>query len=126
MITNFKVFEQSSNFIKDKIYEMNEGNPQVGDYVICGGDDLSCQDKSTCGYSNKERDFMFNKIGRIIKIGSSGTYPYAVTYDDIPSELNNGDITSQSFILVGSNIITYCSNDKEELEQILTANKFNI
>lgn len=91
--------------------KINSNKPQVGDYVICSGEYyVMCAGK----YNNKDiENSIKNNIGTlkviddwryVIKYKNHWYDEYLCTLDDI----------------------LYWSKDKEELGQILTANKFNI
>jgi len=107
MITDFKLYEKN---------EKNDDSPQIGDYVICSGSIAP------------EEAFVFNKIGQIIGFDNSqsSTYPYRVTYDNIPRNIVNDIIDGKSVIFMNNGSILYWSKDKEYLELIINTNKFNI
>ena len=98
-----------------KFEEINQGSPQEGDYVIC----IS---------NNKTYDRFFrNRIGKIIKINIDLKYSYYdITFDNIPNMLYTRIINGDRVIGLKIDSIKYFSKDKEELEQILITNKFNI
>jgi len=83
-----------------KAFEMNEGGPEVGDYVICNGD------------FSTNKDFITTHIGEIRRIDS---WQYKIKY-----KYNQNDY------LCNLNCILYWSKNKKELELILNTNKFNI
>ncbi len=91
---------------------MNEGSPEVGDYIICSS------------VVPEENVFFSNNIGKIIDVKKYYYYPYNLEYDNVPDNLkkSNGATT----FVCRFNDILYFSKDKEELEYILRANKFNI
>jgi hypothetical protein len=103
-------------------YEMAGNVPKVGDYVICG-----VNDKNHC--STAEKEFIYNKIGKIININNSQKYNYYtiyITYDNIPWGIYDGDYNDLKYIKMNISSIKYFSKDREELESILNTNKFNI
>jgi len=113
-----------------KIFGINEDENEydiddsieVGDYVICSYDSINSYD-----YSIEEQNFISNNIGRIVEVRPFFSYPYRITYSDgIPDNINNGLYTNDSFIVLKKNNIKYCSKDKEELEFILSTNKFSL
>lgn len=92
-----------------KKFEMIDGKrdvPELGDYVICAGD-----------YSlpGDFVEFLKNEIGKIKFIDQF--YSYDIEY------IWNGYVNHYSCNLRD---ILYCSKDKEELELILSTNKFNL
>jgi len=103
MITNFKLYEK-----------LNDGMPEVGDYVICSKSDFSSD------------EFVENNIGKILKDDKSNYYPYYITYDNIPDSLIDRRVNKIATILFKRKDILYWSKDKEELEAILQTNKFNL
>jgi hypothetical protein len=113
MITKFKIFETIST------------QPTLGDYVIIDG-------TGTDKYA-AYKDFVDNNVGKIIKVaseyhGSDGKI-FTVKYDNIPDILKFKNLnffytddtrkcTVQHF--------KYWSDDKEELESIIGAEKYNL
>jgi hypothetical protein len=114
MITNFKIFETVST------------QPNLGDYVILFPKNGSSEALSVY---NK---FISENVGEIVEIrrehGGTG-YIYFVKFENIPEILsfshtnyfrknNTSDYTTQHF--------RYWSENKEELEAILSAEKYNL
>ena len=89
--------------------------PDVGDYVIANCDK----------YKDSYQDFLLNNIGEIIDIDDSGGYinKIEVSYDSrsIPAEFN-----SDNCFTFEEDQILFFSYNKKELEDILTANKYNL
>lgn len=87
MITNFKLFES-----------MNEGEPEIGDWVICEEEDGGIDDVSL---------FTSTNIGKYVKLESELTYNYLIHYENVPKNLE------QFFSFNGRNMnlseIKYCS-----------------
>jgi len=104
---------------KFKLYELNDHNPTIGDYVIC--QDLSPVTNDSYG-----------EIGQIIDINTnfSANYPYIVSFDFDDAKLDS----LKDFIAVGTDDgflfsldeIKYCSKNKKDLELMLSAEKFNL
>jgi len=105
MITNFKLYEKLND----------NGAPNIGDYVICSDHE-----------NNNHDNFFKNKIGKILNINYDKIYTHAITYDNIPDRLYDNIIKGKRTIGVKRNNIIYWSENKEELEQMLQANKFNL
>lgn len=101
MITKFKLFEN-----------INEDEPEVGDYVLCEEDE------------DTTFDFTKNKIGKYCMNSEDIDYPYYIEYDNIPDNLQI--FFTDNCRLMMKNEIKYWSKDKNELEAILSTNKFNI
>ena len=101
--------------IKFKTYEsINEDEPELGDYVIC---------KESHEHEIVVQNFLSQNIGKIVEMNKG--YKYIVKYKNIPND------TKKYFIYQGTrgmdrNEIKYWSKDKEELESILNANKYNL
>ena len=99
---------------------INENEPEIGDYVICHSDESG--EKSL-------NEFTSVNIGIIIDKTSKDmiNYPYSIKYDDLPSKLssytNNNDYNTIPF---KKEEILYFSKNKEDLELILNTKKFNI
>jgi len=105
-----------------KTFEMNEYIPEVGDYVICSYDN-----DQVSGYSIDEQNFIYDKIGKISLIVNGERFPYYVEYDNIPENIINGVLSNEvKYIQMHRRVIKYFSKDKNELEMVLKANKFNI
>ena len=118
MITRFKIFEN-----------LNEGKPDVGDYVICKyklGD---------YGYgSEKMTNFLENSIGKIVlNMKDKNNFDYLITFDNIPKRILKffrtpyaEDKYKGSVLWFGLTRIKFWSKDKEELEALIQANKYNL
>lgn len=124
MITKFKIFES-----------INEGRPQIGDYVIC---DVSEQ------YSSSDKlffatieaiDFISKNIGYIWKIPDHQNY--LVKYFNIPEDLEKFIFHYSDYrdyegpkkgnsILVDIENIKHWSKNKEELITLLEIDKYNL
>ena len=92
---------------------MNQGKPEVGDYVICDSK------------FKEEYEFIKDKVGQIIKIDNTMEYhKFLITYNNIPNVMADGKIKNDNYIRI--KYILYFSKDREELESILNTNKFNI
>ena len=101
-----------------RLYEMNENELKVGDYVICGSQ------------FEDEYEFIKDKVGQIIKIDDTVSYvsynKFLITYNNIPDDIADGKIKNDNYISFRINDILHYGKDKEELESILNTNKFNI
>ena len=113
MIIKFKIFE-----------EINDGKPQVGDYVICEEENFN---------KNPVKKYVNENIGKIIKIHSPNSILWFLIEYDIDFITCGFDI--DKFQLEEDPIgcrnmnrdeIKYWSKDKEELESILSAKKYNL
>ena len=97
--------------------------PQIDDYVILNTD-------QTYFITKKIKKFINNKIGQIIKIINYKTLSpdFIVKYDNIPPSLYDQtyDKNNNSFIFENIGCILYISKDKEQLEALLQANKYNL
>lgn len=87
-----------------KEFEMNEGKPEVGDYVICAG-----RYSGAFGYVK-------NNIGKLDMINQC---QYGIEYK------YNKNRNTYNYLCNVSDIL-YWSKNKKELEMILNTNKFNI
>jgi len=113
MITKFKLFET-----------LNEGEPEVGDYVIV--------DMYNSDSDNIIKDFRSNSIGLIWK-KEDDDFLY-IKYFNIPknilkyfyfSDYSDG-LNIGNSIFINKKWIKYWSKDKEELEPIISAKKYNL
>lgn len=89
-----------------KLYEMNDGKPEVGDYVICSG--TYTANKKFGEYVSHSIGIFKNRINKTIRID----YEYNQNFGEM--------------YLCDFDDILYWSKDKKELEEILIAKKFNI
>ena len=105
MITKFKLFE-----------ELNAGEPEVGDWIIVNNKDYSTY------------DFINSSIGYIWK---KYEFSALVKYVDIPIDqqknfmFTDGSKIGNSIMLSIGDIV-YWSKNKEELEHIIQAKKYNL
>ena len=98
---------------KFKIYEENIDEPQIGDYVICSEKDNQTLDKR-----------LKTQIGKIIRfVNNDLPNIYLVQFEKIPSIFHHYDTNCRSMAL---DEILYHSKNKEDLEHILKANKYNL
>ena len=101
-----------------KTYEEIQSEPQVGDYVLC-------EDSSQIPELN---EFFKNTIGRIIS--KTINQAYELQYTDIIENIErffiyNGDTKTYIRIMYLDEIIHFSPN-KEDIEQILINNKYNL
>jgi len=109
-----------------KFEKLNEYRPmKVDDYVICENE----------AYHKREIpliEFINNNIGRIKKIGGHKInnifYPsnYLVEYFNIPEELENYFIEGGYCIRMIESQIKWWSENKEDLEDIIMTQKYNL
>ena len=115
MITNFKIFEN-----------INIGEPEIGDYVICMEYDID---------DYKMLNFISKNIGKYIGVGDIEC-PYEIKYNNVPKYLTdyfnyNGKSGER---LYSRNEILYWSKYKKNLmrflpldvDQLLLNKKFNL
>ena len=109
MITKFKIYEA-----------INQGKPEVGDYVIC--DDILAE--------GPVKNFILNNIGKYITYNKNTHYSYIIEYDNIPNDIiqkfKKNAFHGDNCKRMGIDEIKYWSKDKEELEEILAENKYNL
>ena len=113
-----------------KTYEDLANNPEIGDYVIC----------DEKGNDEEISDFEKNNIGRVVDYRTvyntnptfdsiSTFFNIFVQYKNVPNEIYD-DFDYHKRIancrIFSKKEIKYCSKNKEDLEIILQANKFNI
>lgn len=95
-----------------------EGDPLIGDYVICDGE----------SHSNiKIENYLKNNIGRIIEDRSSdmATFrTYVVRYKNSPNFFRKE--YPYGMITMWDSEIIYHSKNKENVEAFLSAKKYNI
>jgi hypothetical protein len=127
-----------------RTYEEKNNKPKVGDYVICDeGIHIDIH------LDNLYDEFIKNNIGKCVNIvlndidlgGNSDDndeYLYIINYDNIPKEIEryfcfdkhtgyaDEDCKFTGFRSMLSNEIIYFSNNKDEMEVKISANKYNL
>ena len=98
--------------------------PKSGMYVIV---------KSPIWFGRKVRDFIDNNVGTIHycygDISSFEDDLIDVSFENIPEEIKwffNNNISQSNLKTLNKNCILYTSDSKQELEDILAANKYNV
>jgi hypothetical protein len=115
MITKFKIFEN-----------MNDGEPKRFDYVI-----VNPQNPRMSEYPELLK-FLTETIGKIIS--RMWTDSYCIIYENIPDEImyyfehliSVCDSDSYYYKYFEREEIEFWSEDKEELEKVLDAKKYNL
>jgi len=102
----------------DRLNNINE--PEVGDYVIL-----------YIRLKDNFYDFIGTHIGKLVSTHDWNNMQliYEFEYENIPDELLNNFYTVNGItnrVDFARGAIKYWSKDKEELEMILSANKYNI
>lgn len=108
--------------IKFKIFETISTQPNLGDYVIIDGADKY----------DEFNDFVKNNVGRIIKVGrehGGNGKVFTVKFENIPERLTYQKLNF--FYTDGTRKCTaqhfkYWSDNKEELESLISAEKYNL
>lgn len=97
--------------------ELNIGKPEIGDYVIC--QDLEYEEE------DGERDFLLNIVGKIENIKKDPNHGllYSVDLGESKEALVIWGDTIQDFNIKE---IKYWSKDRDDLETIVQANKYNL
>jgi len=103
MIADFKLFKS-----------INEGEPEIGDWVLCGEE--SSDDEISI--------FVLNNVGQYIKNDNNSYYPYVIYYYNVPKNLYDFFRNNERNMKLSE--IQYCSKNKEYLEQIIKTRKFNL
>jgi hypothetical protein len=112
-----------------KHFENTKNKLNLGDYVIC-------EEIASSGYEKQlfkdVIEFEKNRIGKYVKYdNNNGDFKYTIYYDDIPQKFKDKyfmkeyDIDKYCRPMSRKEII-YNSKNKEDLEAIINANKFNI
>jgi len=130
MITNFKLYEIIKKSPTKKALARDY---KIGDYVIC-----ECKTSFTFPELPELNEFTLNNIGQIIDILDIRRRSdiYVVQFDYIPEILrpgfqikyNKADINKkyENSITFNREDIKYLSDDKSDLETLISANKFNL
>ncbi len=106
MITKFKIFEN-----------INEGKPEIDDYVLL----------DYRKYRNDMTNFLSSNIGKIIFIDDNFCI---LEFYDVPDSINYrfeyNKINNTYKKTIKPNKISYWSKNREDLEEILIAKKYNL
>ena len=105
MITKFKLYEA-----------INQGEPEIGDYVLCEFPSNGFYDTELRKYIN------ITNIGHIVYIAESSLC--LVQFDYLPKKYSTIGLPGQRYI--SSIYIKYWAKSKEELEEFLTTKKYNL
>lgn len=91
---------------------------KIGDYVIC---------HTIAKYvhnSDETLDFIHNNVGKYVKYARSYDLKYCIKYENVP-KLSEINLYDDLFWFDKYEIVDY-SDNKEELEMKLAANKYNL
>jgi hypothetical protein len=106
------------NFLKT--YEEIKEEPQIGDYVVCTESRIqNMKQINTAPFTT----FISNNIGKLIKYLEPNQL-YSVKYKNIPDNIKNFFENSTHFFIKED--ILYFSKNKEHLEDIIKADKYNL
>jgi len=112
-----------------KTFENIKKSLNLGDYVIC--EEIPSNGLEKRNFKDVIEFERYN-IGKYVKsINGNGKFKYAIYYDNIPQKfkdkffMREGDIDKYCRVMSRKEII-FNSKNKEELEAIINANKFNI
>jgi hypothetical protein len=115
MITKFKIYE----VYKEPKNWYTEGEPRLNDYVIL----------NINWYSAELNYFLNNCIGQICKLKKDTKNPdhiqYQIIYENVPEKFKKTYLQHNRFYVYKAQINDFSSN-KEDLEAILAANKYNL
>lgn len=116
MITKFKIYES-----------INEGEPKVGDYVICH----EKTDNNALMYRKIEK-FINSNIGKIVR-ERDDIFVFWVDFEEIPNDnkfkmfFSSGEVnTPETWRKMKRKEIIYWSKNREDLEPLLASKKFNL
>ena len=113
-----------------KIYEENNDLPEIGDYVICTTTKID--------YTSLVK-FLNSNIGQVIDANDThagdriSSYPgkdsvyfrHPVKYENVPKDLRTV-FNEDNYRFIKKKEFLYHSKNREDLESILIANKFNL
>jgi hypothetical protein len=107
--------------------EVNIGKPEIGDWIICKSFTRKTPLQIFDDKDAQLNQFLSTNIGKIVSADSVKTNPpgwdYEIFYEDAPDWLID---TFFHPIGISKEEISYWSKDKEELEYIISANKYNL
>jgi len=116
--------------------ELNIGEPQIGDWVICK--DLVQNDALSDGIVSLNK-FLEKNIGRFIRLPNDNDinmqsikkkYKYMIQYDNVPYEFEEdfhfGEPRDNDCRIMRREEILFWSKDKKDLDPFITANKYNL
>ena len=112
-------------------YESINGEPQVGDYVIC----------NEVSASKTSIKFTSENIGQIVGITKSSNHPYIIRYDKVSNQTLKKEFhqtiwnfcSADQFGIYGKNCtvmrkdeIKYFSHSREDVELFMNIEKYNL
>jgi hypothetical protein len=126
-----KHLQKYENFLTD-LFKKKSDEPRVGDYVLCERDNSN----NHMGTAKLCSDFIENNIGLIInhlksKISDSEEV-FRVKYENVPEKLKGGwffhskELINCYYYITKKHEIKHWSKNREDLETILSANKYNL
>ena len=116
--------------------ELNIGEPQIGDWVICkdldvdadGIDEINNFLEKNIGYYLRTPNLNDSNIK--INTDLRKTYKYLIQYRNVPDELeeefNFGEPNDFNCRIMKREEILFWSKDKKDLDPFITANKYNL
>ena len=127
-----KYLMKLENFTESKIYlktyENFKKEPEAGDYVICNENN---------NLSSNICNFISNNIGKIVyyinndefkKYNVQKDYRYIIEYDNIPANIQTyfSYTVAEDCRRMSRDEIIYWSKNREDLEAIIDAKKYNL
>ena len=108
-----------------QFFEYKTGEANIGYYVICKENPKNfALNKDT---TDKIIYFTSNNVGKIIEYNEKDFYEYVVQFENVPEDIKeyftSGNFTAR---VISSHEIKECSKDKEKLELMLSANRYNL
>jgi hypothetical protein len=116
---------KTQNFFKNKISEdikISKNEPQIDDFVICDMGDVSHQIIND--YRDSLNDYLKTLIGKIIRLHVNNFA--LIKYEDLPEKYSSGLSFMSNQRWISKQRIKYWSKNKEDLEIILTQQKYNL
>jgi hypothetical protein len=114
-----------------KQYEANYNQPKIGDYVLCELDPIdNADDNKLVSYIKNHIGIIIRKKPSEIEINNRHKLLYHIKYegitqDDYEDDYSLAEDTDDTF-LIWRKEIKHWSKNKEELEFILSVNKYNL
>jgi len=109
-----KAYESIEN---EPQYEMDENEPQIGDYAICK--------ETGTNASDRQINFVSDNIGNIVEYRPNLKFKYIVYYENAPEKLFTFG-GKDKFRQMSREEIIYYSKNKEDCEVYMDTTKYNL
>jgi len=114
---------------KFRIFESNEDEPKLGDYVICNESETEFGSISSDNYRFQVDEFLSKNVGQIIELIEDDRCEFLVQFNNVPDDIapiyfNHGN--KDGCRKMSRSEIEFWNSDREVLEVMVDAEKYNL